>query len=576
MGDAKHPLPARVKRAALEMTELVGAAVENTLAYNPLLGARRRDTLDAAVAMARAIAASPKSSGQRLAECLRELQQVAAGKSDLAPDPKDRRFTDAAWRSHPYFRRLLQAHLATRKSLAAAIEESGIDPRNKSRAQFFAGLWADAVAPSNWLAGNPGAIRRAFDTGGLSLVRGMKHLVHDLRHNDGLPSQVDRAPFEVGVNIATTPGQVVLRTEMFELIQYAPSTPRVHARPLLMAPPQVNKFYCIDLTPQKSLAKWAVDSGVQFFVISWRNPQVQHGRWGLDDYVAAIDAAVEATRRITGSRDVNMWGSCSGGMTLAAYLGWLAAKGLHKVANVTWAVCILDTRDALEGGALGMFNTPAAIRAAQARSRRRGLVRGPEMAALFAWLRPNDLIWNYWVNNYLMGNDPPAHDILAWNSDTTNLPGRFHCDLLGLIEHNPYANPGTLAVAGEAIDLSKVKIGAYVVAGSSDHITPWRGCYRTARMFGPKTEFVLANAGHLQCLINPPGGSGSWFFSGRAARADADAWQAGARREEGSWWPHWREWIQRHSLALVPAPGRLGSRKYKPLAAAPGTYVMER
>ena len=564
-----------VMRAAAELTELVAVAAENTLAYNPLLGVRRRDTLEAAGALLKALAASPKSTSRRLAECLAELQDVLAGRSQVAPDPRDRRFIDAAWQGNPFYRRLLQAYLAAQGSLASAIDDSALDARTKGRAHFFASLVADALAPSNWLLGNPAAVRKVVDTGGLNLVQGLKHLVHDMRHNHGLPSQVDATPFQVGVNLATTPGQVVLRTPMFELIQYTPATPQVHARPLVMSPPQVNKYYAMDLTPQKSLAKWAVDSGLQFFMVSWRNPTVEQGHWGLDHYVLALDEAVDAARRITGSPDVNMWGSCSGGMTLAAYLGWLAAKGKRKVANVTWAVCILDTHDALEGCTLGLFNTPATIQAAKARSRRRGIVSGPEMASMFAWLRPNDLVWNYWVNNYLLGNKPPAHDVLAWNSDTTSLPGQFHCDLLGLIEHNPYANPGRLQVAGEPIDMGQVRIGAYVVAGATDHITPWRGCYKTARMFGPKTTFVLSNAGHLQSLLNPPGAARASFLAGPAKTAAPEGWMRQAAPAEGSWWPHWREWIRRHSGPKRPAPGRLGSRSYRPLEAAPGRYVLE-
>mgnify|MGYP002661343344 FL=1 len=292
----------------------------------------------------------------------------------------------------------------------------------------------------------------------------------------------------------------------------------------------------------------------------------------------ALDAAVDATCKITGSTDVNMWGSCSGGMTLAAYLAWLAATGKPKVANTTWAVCVLDTEAAIEDSTLGLFNSPATIRAAKARSRRKGFVDGAEMASMFAWLRPNDLIWNYWVNNYLLGNRPPAYDVLAWNADTTRLPGQYHCDLLELVEKNPYVNAGTLEVLGVPVDMGQVKLGAYVIAGITDHITPWRACYGTARLFGPETTFVLANAGHLQSMVNPPGVPKAFFFSGPAATDDPMAWAEGAQpsKQEGSWWPHWREWIKGKSGELKPAPAKLGSRKYRPLAPAPGTYVMER
>jgi polyhydroxyalkanoate synthase len=352
--------------------------------------------------------------------------------------------------------------------------------------------------------------------------------------------------------------------------------PQVHRRPLVMSPPQVNKFYAIDLTPDKSLVKWTADSGVQMFVVSWRNPTVEHRQLGLQQYVMALDEAVEVTRGITGSPDVNMWGSCSGGMTLAAYLGYLAANGDRKVVNTTWAVCILDTEAALGDSTLGLFNSPASIRVAKALSRTKGVVEGSEMASMFAWLRPNDLIWNYWVNNYLLGNKPPAFDILAWNSDTTRLPAEFHSDLLDIVENNPYVNPGVLKIAAVPIDMSQVRVGAYVIGGITDHITPWKGCYGTARIFGEDTMYVLANAGHLQSLINPPGSAKSFFFAAPARAEDPEEWAKTAERHQGSWWPHWRAWIQAHSGELIDAPTSAGSNKYKPLCAAPGDYVMER
>jgi len=561
-----------------DITGLVAEASRNTLAVNPLIGLNRRDVASAAGSLLKAVTRTPRRAATHVGRYVKELGQVVKGRSSLAPDPKDRRFADPAWKNNALYARLLQSYLAAQKELARFIDQSELSATEKGRAQFFASLVTDALAPSNWVLGNPAAVRKIVDTGGDNLVKGLKNLVHDVRHNHMLPSMVDATPFKVGVNVATSPGQVVLRHEMFELLQFTPTTPEVHARPLVMSPPQVNKYYAIDLTPDKSLVKWATDSGIQLFVVSWRNPTVEHRHWGLDDYVRALDAAVDAARAITGSPDVNMWGSCSGGMSLAAYLAWLAATHQSKVANTTWAVCVLNTEAAIEDSALSLFNTPETIRAAQARSRRKGIVDGAEMASMFAWLRPNDLIWNYWVNNYLLGNSPPAYDVLAWNIDTTRLPGQYHCDLLALFEKNPYVNAGTLEVLGVPIDMGQVKLGAYVIAGITDHITPWRACYGTARLFGPETTFILANAGHLQSMINPPGAPKAYFFSGPANVESPMAWAESAQpsRQEGSWWPHWRAWIQGKSGELKPAPTKLGSRKYRPLAAAPGTYVMER
>jgi polyhydroxyalkanoate synthase len=561
-----------------DLTELVSEASHNTLAINPLIGLSRDDIAGAAKSLLKAVANTPKKATTHFGRYLKELAQVVQGKSALLPEPKDRRFADPAWKTNPLYTRLMQAYLTTQKELSHFIDTSQLDKVEKGRAQFFASLVTDALAPSNWLLGNPAAVRKILDTGGENLVKGLKNLAYDLRHNNMMPSMVDATPFKVGENLATSPGQVVYRHEMFELLQFTPTTPEVHLRPLVISPPQVNKYYAMDLTPDKSLVKWCTDSGLQLFVVSWRNPTVEQRHWGLDDYVMALDAAVDVARQVTGSPDVNMWGSCSGGMTLAAYLGWLAAKGDNKVANTTWAVCVLNSEAAIEDSTLGLFNSPETIRAAKARSRRKGIVSGEEMASMFAWLRPNDLIWNYWVNNYLLGNNPPAYDVLAWNADTTRLPGQYHCDLLDMVEKNPYVNPGTLEIGGVPIDMRQVDLGAYVIAGITDHITPWRACYGTARLFGPKTTFVLANAGHLQSMINPPGVPKSYFFSAAANVEDPLQWAESvqATRQEGSWWPHWRLWIQSKSGETVPAPKKLGSRKYKPLCAAPGTYVHER
>ena len=566
-----------IVRAGAELTELIGGAAENTLVFNPLLGLRGADVAAAAGSLLKAVASSPVGAVKSVRSGAKDLRNVVAGMSDALPDPRDRRYADPAWRANPVCRRLMQAHCVAQKTVAGFIDRSSLDARGKKRAHFFASLVTDALAPSNWLLVNPAALRKAVDTRGRSLATGVRNLIRDIRHNHMLPAQVDPVPFKLGVNLATTAGQVVHRTEMFELIQYAPAGERVHARPLVMSPPQINKFYAVDLTSEKSLIRWAVESGVQLFVISWRNPTAEEGHWGLEDYVTALDEAVDVARAITGSPDVNMWGSCAGGMTLAAYLGWLAARGERKVANATWAVCILDTEAAMDDSMLGLFVTPRALQAAKARSRRRGIVTGKEMARMFAWLRANDLVWNYWVNNYLLGNQPPAFDILYWNNDTTRLPGQFHCDLLQLFETNPYAKPGNMVIGGLPIDFSKVQVGAYVIGGITDHLTPWRGCYGTARLFGADSTFVLANAGHLQSLVNPPGAAKSFFFAGLADVKDADEWakRAAPHRTDGSWWPHWRAWIKERSGAMVEAPRRLGGDGYPPLDPAPGRYVLE-
>ncbi|MFT3815024.1 MAG: alpha/beta fold hydrolase [Acidovorax sp.] len=563
---------------AAALTDLLGSASDNTLALNPLLGIRADDLAQAAKTFWQIAAASPQRAVGSYAQYLQECGRILRGTSELAPEPKDRRFADAAWKSNRLYKSLMQGHLAAVRHLADFIDGAETGSREKGQAHFITSLVTDALAPSNWLLGNPVAVRKLVETGGAHLVDGAKNLLHDLQHNHGLPSQVDATPFKVGGNMATTPGQVVLRHAMFELIQYTPSTPQVHARPLVISPPQVNKFYAMDLGPGKSLVQWAVDSGVQVFMISWRNPTAEQRDWGLEQYVMAIDTAVNTACEITGSPDASLFGSCSGGMSAAAYLGWSAGKGRQKVVNTTWSVCILDCEAALEDSTLGLFTSPTVIDKAKAHSHKKGVIEGSEMASMFAWLRPNDLIWNYWVNNYLLGNKPPAYDVLAWNADTTRLTARYHSDLLDMFAKNPYVNPGTLVIDGVPIDIGQVKVDAFVTAGITDHITPWKGCYGTARLFGADATFVLANAGHLQSLINPPGSAKSFYFTGPASEEDPLAWakKMEGERREGSWWPLWRQWLQARSGELVPAPQKPGSRKYKPLCAAPGEYVLEK
>ena len=578
----RKPAPAADKQSqglarTAQAVDLLAEVANHTMAANPLIGLRAADLASAAGSLLHAVRKAPKKAGGHLLHYSKSLSSILRGTSEIAPHPRDKRFTDPAWQDNFLLNRILQGYLATQNELQRFISESGLDEMNKSRAQFVATLVMDALAPNNNPLLNPLALRKIIDTGGANLATGARQLIQDVRSNKGLPSMVDSSGFHLGENIATAKGSVVLRNDMFELLQFAPTTTKVYGRPLVMSPPQINKYYAVDLTPEKSLIKWIQDSGVQLFVISWRNPSAEHRHWGLSEYVLCLDQAVEVARSITGSAEVNMWGTCSGGLTLAAYLGWLGARNdLAKIANTSWAVCVLNTSASLDGTTLGLFTTNQTLHAARAQSRRNGVLTGEEMARMFAWMRPNDLIWNYWVNNYLLGNKPPAFDILAWNADTTNLPAQLHADYLDLVALNPYMNPDSMQVAGEWIDMRKVKVGAYVVGGTTDHITPWKGCYGTARLLGEDTTFVLANAGHLQCFINPPGSKKSFFYAGTAKQDDPRRWLENAgEQQQGSWWPHWRAWIQQRSGEEQAAPKKAGSRRYPALCAAPGTYVQK-
>jgi polyhydroxyalkanoate synthase len=431
------------------------------------------------------------------------------------------------------------------------------------------------MAPTNSLAGNPAALKKLVDTGGASLVHGLENLIGDLARNGGLPSQVDRRKFAVGTNLATTPGSVVYRNPVMELIQYRPVGHEVHRRPLLIAPPQINKFYVFDLVPEKSIVQFALQGDLQTFAISWKNPTPAESHFGLDTYIEAMEQAVDVMRDVTGSQDVNIWGSCSGGITTSAFVANLAARGESKVHSATVAVCMLDMA-AAQNTTAGMFVTPESIVAAKSASQLAGVVEGQELARMFAWMRPNDLIWNYWVNNYLLGNAPPAFDILYWNNDTTRLPARLHADFLDLIDGNPYVNAGRLAVRGTPLDMRRVDMDAYVVAGLTDHITPWQGCYNTAKLYGERSTFVLANSGHIQSLLNPPGNPKACFSTGAARQTKAEEWLEQATKSTGSWWPHWLEWIKARSGELTAAAAVPGNADYPPLGEAPGRYVMEK
>ena len=564
------------QRADAAKQALVERAAHNALAVNPLVGVRREDLLAAGTSLLGHLARHPRMVSGQYAKLLAEYARVAAGRSSLSPQSGDRRFSDAAWSENALFKRLLQSYIATGQALDSCIDKAGMDATNAERARFVASLYVDAIAPTNFIASNPAALKKVLQTKGASVMRGLANFVEDMASGTKLPRQVDTRPFTVGKNLATTPGAVVFRNELLELIQYVPTTEQVYERPLLIVPPQINKYYVFDLAPSKSIVQWSLGSGVQTFVVSWRNPTKAHADWGFDAYVAALEEAVDAMRSITGSPDVNVWGACSGGITLTAFLGYLTAHRKRKVHAATLAVCVLDT-SAVQQTTAGLFVTPATIAAAKAASRRRGVVEGTDLAQMFAWMRPNDLIWNYVVNNYLLGNDPPAHDILFWNNDTTRLPARLHADFLDLFESNPFPQPGKLRIRGARVDVGSVGVDTFVVAGLTDHITPWHGVYRTARLYGgPRSTFVLANSGHIQSLINPPGNARSWFMAGVARVAAPQAWLDRQQKTEGSWWPHWREWIRARSGALKPASATLGSKRYPPLVAAPGTYVLER
>ena len=540
------------------------------LGANPLVGLSRRQVSAALGRLLQRMAVEPGVVAATTLGALSQLLEVLVGRSDVAPAPRDKRFAHSAWNDNPVYRRLLQAYLVEAKAILDMVDDVELDAKSRERARFAVSLLTEAMAPTNALLGNPSALAKAVETRGRSVLTGLRHMAYDARHNGGMPATVDTRPFTVGGNIAVTPGQVVHRSEVFELIQYAPAGETTYARPLVAIPPQINKYYISDIAPGRSLIEHLVGAGVPYFAVSWRNPTAAQRDWNLDTYVAACKEAIEVACEITASPDANVVGMCAGGITMACLLGHLAATGEALVNSVTFLVAGLDTAQESQ---IGMLASKPAVEAARSRSQRAGYLDGNDLAKVFAWLRPNDLVWNYWVNNYLLGQNPPAFDILFWNADTTRLPAGLHADFLDLAISNGLVE-NTLTVLGTPIELSKVALDAYVVAGSTDHIVPWKTAYQTTQLLGGESEFVLSSSGHIQAIVNPTGNpKSSYRTRDGEPPADAGAWLDGAETHTGSWWEHWTAWLGARSGDQRPTPSELGSTTHPPLDPAPGRYV---
>ncbi len=519
------------------------------------------------------LVARPTTTARRLRGLAAEGGRIAVGTSNLSPDRRDRRFADPAWTENPMLRRLTQLYLATGRTVEQLIDDADLGYRDERRVRFLVENIIEALSPSNLPLVNPTSAKVAIDTGGMSLVRGAGQLVKDLAAAPRIPEMVDTTGFEVGRNVAATPGAVVLRTEQFELLQFTPQTEQVYEVPLMIVPPTINKYYAIDLAPERSLVEYAVRQGRQVFVLSWRNPDGRHADWGFDTYVTAILAALDAVERISGAEQTMMSGICSGGILASITAAYLAAHGQQsRLAGLLLAVTVIDNAKAGTAASLGSRRLATL---AKAKSRRQGYLDGRALAEVFAWLRPGDLVWNYWVNNYLLGKRPPAFDILFWNADTTRMSAQLHADFVDLSLDNALAHPGTLTVLDTPIDLSKIEVDSYILAGIADHITPWEACYKSTQLFGGNSRFVLSTAGHIAALVNPPGNPKSTYQVNKDTPADAHEWLHGAETHQGSWWADASQWLNDRCGALRPAPVRLGGAGQEPLAEAPGTYVYD-
>lgn len=560
-----------------ETPDLVDEAAQSTTALGPLMGLAREDFIGAIGLLLRETASDPARTMRHAQAFSEDVVKIMMGQSELSPDPKDKRFMDPAWRFNPFFKAGAQYYLAVQKGMKSWIDELELDALERDRANFISAIIIDALAPTNSLIGNPTAQKRIVDSGGLSLLKGLKNAYNDMVYNDGMVSQVDKKPFTLGENVATSKGNVVYRDEIMELIQYAPTTDEVYAIPQLTIPPQINKMYINDLSPEKSVIKYQVDHGIQTFVISWRNPSKEQGIWGMDDYIRSCEEAIQAVSDITGSKKVNVSAGCSGGQTASVLASKLAAQKNDILGSLTLMVCVLHPKERdIEAGSLVSEN---GMKLAKQRAAKKGIIKADDLARGFAWLRPNDLIWNYVINNYLLGQDPPAFDVLYWNSDATNLSASLMGDFLTLFETLAFTKKGEVEMAGHKIDLSKATSDMFILGGVTDHITPWKATYRSTNLFGSKdVTYVLSQSGHMQAILNPPGNPKAKYFvqkkKGKLPET-ADEWLQGTEEVAGSWWPYWMEWMKKRSGKMKSAPTELGNEEYKPLDPAPGLYVVE-
>ncbi|MGH8704377.1 MAG: class I poly(R)-hydroxyalkanoic acid synthase [Burkholderiales bacterium] len=493
----------------------------------------------------------------------------------IAPEPGDRRFAAKEWRENPYFDYLKQSYLLAARYLAELAEGAQLEAKAKERLRFAVKQWSDAMCPANFAATNPEVLRRALESRGESLARGIGNVMADAQR--GRISQSNEAAFEVGRNLAITPGDVVYENDLMQLIQYAAATPEVGARPLVMVPPCINKYYILDLQPENSFVRHALAQGHTVFMVSWRNAGPEQGRYGWDDYLRlGIFDAFRVAREIAGADRVNALGFCVGGTLLGAALAVLAAKGERPVESVTY---LTTMHDFAEPGQIGLFVDEPSVAAREATIGVDGILPGSDLAFVFSALRSNDLIWPYVVNNYLLGGSPSVFDLLYWNADSTNLPGPMYCYYVrNTYLENRLCVPDALENCGVKVDLGKADRPAFILATREDHIVPWRAAYRSVHLLGGEKKFVLGASGHVAGVINPAAKNrrSYWTGAGAAYPEDPESWLAQATEQRGSWWTPWAEWLAAFKGGAREAPARTGSAQYPAIEPAPGRYVKER
>ena len=512
----------------------------------------------------------PNSLAAHYADFADQVLKIFKSESDLRPEHGDHRFKDSLWNDSTFHRILVQLYIAWSQTIQNWLADQILNDDDRKRINFIFEQIIAAIAPSN-LPLNPAALKRARDSDGESAVSGLHNWLSDLIGNHAMPRQIRSDAYEVGRNLALTEGAVIFRNSQLELIQYRSQTPLVHRRPVLLIPPQINKYYIFDLRPKNSLIGHLIRSGLQMFVISWRNPTEAEAHWGLGTYLASILQAIDVICSTTKSRRLGLISACAGGLTAMALIGYLAELDKPLVSSHSLLVTCLFAN---HGSTLELFTTPDLVERIRRYTQNMGVMQGAELAKVFAWLRPNDLVWRYWINNYLMGRSPPPLDVLYWDNDPTRLPASLNGDFLDMYDKDVFRTPNALKVLDRPIDFRKVKIDTYFVGGEDDYLMPWHGCYRAYKVFRGRHRFILSTSGHVQSVLRPPRLANAVYYTNCAKPETPEEWLRAAARHEGSWWGDWHQWLAELSGGVKEAPSKLGSSQFPPLMPAPGSYVL--
>lgn len=514
----------------------------------------------------------PNSLARHYAAFAEQVLKIVNSASDLRPEPGDSRFKDGLWQDSALHRMLLQLYVAWSQTLEGWLADQPFDDDDRKRVAFIFEQIIAALAPSN-LPLNPTALKRARDSEGESAVSGLQNWISDVIDNQAMPRQVRADAYAVGRDLARTQGAVIFRNAQLELIQYGPQTPSVRRQPVLLIPPQINKYYIFDLKPKNSLIGHLIGSGLQMFTISWRSPTEKEADWGLDTYVASTLEAIDVICSVTNSPQLGLISACAGGLTSMAMIGYLAELGNPLISSHSLLVTCLFAN---YGSAMEMFATPQLLERIRRYTGNMGVMHGAELAKVFAWLRPNDLVWRYWVNNYLMGRNPPPLDVLYWDNDSTRLPARLQGDFFDMYDKDVFQHPHALSLLGRPIDFGKAEVDTYFVGGADDYLMPWRGCYQAYKLFRGRHRFVLSPSGHIQSVLRPPRLANVAYYTNDAKPESPEEWLGGATRHDGTWWGDWHRWLAEMAGEAKDAPSELGNRQFPPLMPAPGSYVLDR